>query len=133
MANLESLTAIGGVPYAQGEQTLITLVIDQVPYEYTETVTSIDPPTYISWDLDAVGFKGTLTYDLRVLDGDRTRINVERKVRYSTIISVLMAPILEKRQKETLMESLDKMKIMVESAPASETNNPNLTNNILRN
>jgi|GEM_PF-6824414 len=128
MENLDSLTAIGGVPYSKGEKTLVTLVIDQIPYEYTETVTSIDPPTYISWDLEAAGFKGTLTYDLKETEDGGTRLNVERKVRYQTLTSVLLEPFLEKRQRETLINSLQKMKRLVESAPASETNNPDFLN-----
>ena len=122
--NLEALTAMGGIPYTVGEQTLITLVIDGVPYEYTEKVTSIDPPTYWELALQAVGFKGNITYNLRKLDNGGTRVEVVRKVRYQTLMAVMMEPFLERTQRRNLIEGLQKMKRLAESAPKSETDNP---------
>ena len=127
MPHLVGLTAIGGIPYTVGEETLMTLEIDGVPYEYTEKVTSIDPPTYWSIDLEAVGFKGSIVYNLRKLDNGHTRVEVVRRVRYQTLMAVMMEPLLERTERRNIVDGLEKMKRLAETAPKSEANNPDFT------
>lgn len=123
MPHLDSLTAIGGIPYSVGEETLVTLDIDGVPYEYTEKVTAIDPPTYEAVDLTAVGFKGNIVYDLHKLPDGGTRVKVTRRVHYQTLMAVMMEPLLERTERKNLEEGLKKMKRLAETAPENSDSN----------
>jgi len=117
MADLEDLTAMGGIPGQVGERTLITLSIDGVPYEYIEETTALDPPTFWRLKLEAEGFEGQRTYELDIMDGSGTLLTLERSRRYTSLTAVILEPFFERAEQQSLENSLTRLKNMAESAP----------------